>query len=99
MLVARGFFGLVSGMRAHSKVPVMHVCNSLRMISYGTESEADDQSAQKKLDQLADFLESRPQKPAQQSRGHRQKEQRSQAVDSRSITPSKVFQNGHVRTK
>jgi len=69
------------------------------MLSNVPENEADDQSSQKKLDQLADFLESRPQTASQQARGHRQKEQRSHTGDSRLTLPNKVFQNGHVRMK
>lgn len=99
MLVARGFFGLRSGMHALSNKRKMHIFGSFRMISNGTENKADEQSAQKKLDQLADFLESRPQKPAHQSRGRHQKEQRSQGSDSRLVMPNKLFQNGHVRVK
>lgn len=97
--MTRGFLGLASSLRVPAQGPVMPVWRSLRMLSSVAENEADDQSSQKKLDQLADFLESRPQKASQQSRGHRQKEQRSHAGDSRSTMPSKLFQNGHVRMK
>ncbi|WFD23008.1 hypothetical protein MEQU1_001692 [Malassezia equina] len=55
-------------------------------------NEADDASAQKKLDELADFLENQPQEKARPMRASRAKMDQSQPESFRG--PTKVFQNG-----
>lgn len=70
---------------------VMYVRNN----STKSPNEADDASAQKKLDELADFLESQPQEKARTMRASRAKMDQSQPELFRG--PTKVFQNGFVR--
>ena len=96
--VARPTLGLALGMRRHmraSAAPLSQQLMCLRMNSTKGPNKADDTSAQKKLDELADFLESQPQEKTRPMRAPRAKLDQSQPESFRG--PTKVFQNGYVR--
>ena len=98
MLLTRGSFALVPSVRAKACVfaQTPYLVGTIRANSNGDRNNSlDDSSAQKKLDELADFLESRPQEAQRSSRSQRPKP--SQAQSDQVRTPTKVFQNGHVR--
>ena len=98
MLLTRGSFALVPSVRAKACVfaQTPYLVGTIRANSNGDRNNSlDDSSAQKKLDELADFLESRPQEAQRPSRSQRPKP--SQAQSDQVRTPTKVFQNGHVR--
>ena len=98
MLLTRGSFAFVPSVRAKARVFAQspHLVGAIRANSNGDRNNSlDDSSAQKKLDELADFLESRPQEAQRPSRSQRPKP--SQAQSDQVRTPTKVFQNGHVR--
>ena len=98
MLLTRGSFAFVPSVRAKARVFAQspHLVGAIRANSNGDRNNSlDDSSAQKKLDELADFLESRPQEAQRSSRSQRPKP--SQAQSDQVRTPTKVFQNGHVR--
>ena len=88
-MLTRGFLGLVRRGVAVPRVPA-----ALRFKSDAAGSDSGDMSAQRKLDELADFLESRPQETTRAPRTQRNKAQSTQKDAGRG--PTKVFQNGHV---
>lgn len=98
MPVARPTLGLALGMWRHMRIPAASMPRNgmgVRMNSTKGPNETDDSSAQKKLDELADFLESQPQEKARPMRTSRAKVDQIQPDSFRG--PTKVFQNGSVR--
>lgn len=62
-----------------------------------TDAGAEASSAQEKLDQLADFLESQPQERPRPRANRAQRDTQRRTSGNESRGPTKFFQNGHVR--
>lgn len=100
MTVARPAQGLALRIGRTMRAPafsMVHQAMLIRGNSTKAPKQLDDTSAQKKLDELADFLESQPQEKARPMRTPRANMDHSQPDSFRS--PTKVFQNGYVRLR